>query len=119
MSCYALLDVESILSPTPTGQWLKLPFFPGYLYAACKTQESHQVDNNYFWLKSTKFNHIILKVPSFSVYETRPESLIYHSNEFHVMDLRVINLNYRIDQNFNQFFSAPTVPVPIFGFRVS
>ena len=39
-----------------------------------------------FYLKSKFYN---LKVASITVYEARPEILVYHSHEFHVVDIQV------------------------------
>ena len=38
-----MLDNKTIQSAVYTGQWVELPFFQGYLYAACKPQENNQV----------------------------------------------------------------------------
>ena len=38
-----------------------------------------------------KLKSFILKVPTVTLYAARPVGLIYYSNEFHVMDLKVTN----------------------------
>ena len=47
ISCYGLLDVNSILNPVLTGQWVEFPFLPGYTYAAYSSKENPQVS---FWI---------------------------------------------------------------------
>ena len=42
-SYYGLLDVQSILAPVASGQWMQLPYFPGHYYAAYKASESKEV----------------------------------------------------------------------------
>ena len=44
-SYYGLLDVNSILSPIKTGEWVELAFRPGFFYAAYKATESCQVND--------------------------------------------------------------------------
>ena len=38
ISCYGLLDVDSILNPVQTGQWAEFPFLPGCTYAAYRAE---------------------------------------------------------------------------------
>ena len=71
VSCYGLLDVNTVLTPIPTGQYVQLVYFPGLQYVACRAEESSQ-------------NMITV-----TVYEARPESLVYHNHEYHVTDIKV------------------------------
>ena len=43
ISCYGLLDVDSILNPVQTGQWAEFPFLPGCIYAAYRANENTEV----------------------------------------------------------------------------
>ena len=76
VSCYGLLDVNTVLTPIPTGQYVQLVYFPGLQYVACRAEESSQ-------------NMITV-----TVYEARPQSLVYHSHEYHVTDVKVNKLTY-------------------------
>ena len=76
VSCYGVLDVNPIQTPIPTGQYVKLVYFPGLQYVACRAEESSQ-------------NMITV-----TVYEARPQSLVYHSHEYHVTDVKVNKLTY-------------------------
>ena len=42
-SCYGLLDVNPIVTPRKTGQFVDLYFYPGYTYAAYRATENCQV----------------------------------------------------------------------------
>ena len=42
-SCYGLLDVNTILTPIPTGQYVELVYFPGLQYVAYRAGECSQV----------------------------------------------------------------------------
>ena len=42
-SCYGLLDVNSILSPNPTGQYVKVKYYPGFQYVAYRSSDPMQV----------------------------------------------------------------------------
>ena len=87
ISCYGLLDVSSIVSPILTGQWLELDLYPGYTYAAYKGAKNQVVEK---FLQLIVFNNFfLLQMTSLTVYDARPESLVYYSHEFHLMDLKV------------------------------
>ena len=48
VSCYGLLDVNTVLTPIPTGQYVQLVYFPGLQYVAYRGGESSQVVNYFF-----------------------------------------------------------------------
>ena len=43
MSCYGLLDVNTVLSPSITGQFLEVPYYPGCQYVAYRAVDPMQV----------------------------------------------------------------------------
>ena len=45
VSCYGLLDVNAVLTPIPTGQYVEVVFLPGFQYVAYRANESSQVQN--------------------------------------------------------------------------
>ena len=71
---------------------MELYFYPGYTYAAYRSTEINQVK---IFIYYNFYNFFIHKVPSVTFYESRPLSLVYHSHEFHVMDLKVEIFTFR------------------------
>ena len=94
VSCYGLLDVNTVLPPIPTGQYVQLVYFPGLQYVACRAEESSQ-------------NMITV-----TVYEARPQSLVYHSHEYHITDIKVYKITYskKCQVLNNTLFSLLSVP---------
>ena len=45
VSCYGLLDLNTILSPSTTGQYLEVTYYPGYQYVAFRAEDPKQVIN--------------------------------------------------------------------------
>ena len=45
VSCYGLLDVNSVLSPMHTGEYVQVFYFPGLQYVAYRPKEPSQVLN--------------------------------------------------------------------------
>ena len=43
VSCYGLLDLNTILSPPTTGQYLEVAYYPGYQYVAYRAEDPQQV----------------------------------------------------------------------------
>ena len=46
MSCYGLLDINTVLSPTLTGQYIDMVYSPGFQYAAYRPSDASQVQND-------------------------------------------------------------------------
>ena len=71
---------------------MKVPFNPGYCYAAYKANDSSKV---YPILSINCINSkLMYKVPTVNLYASMPQHLIYHACSFHVMDFKVFSFNY-------------------------
>ena len=104
-SCYGLLDVNYIVSPIKTGQWVDIYYYPGYTYAAYRATENCQVRK----VNPSNSSYLFtFQVPSVTIYDTRPMHLIYHSHEFHVMDLKVKSIRFR--KHLSIYFSQSNAP---------
>ena len=71
ISCYGLLSPDPIRNPHLTGSCLILPFFKGCRYAA---------------IPCTRTDGVI----QVDIYNSRPESLVYHDHCLHLKDLKVV-----------------------------
>ena len=84
-SVYGLLSTEAIHTlPKVVGQ-AYFPFYPGCIYAALPATNGQQVSEIRY------FHHILILFQGFTItyYNSRPDNLIYHINEYHVFDLKV------------------------------
>ena len=82
-----------ILSPVPTGQWIELRrYHEGYRYVAFKAAEKEEV-NIYCLEKISNLTFMYHQIFTVSLYEARPDSLVYLDHGFHVLDLQVILCN--------------------------
>ena len=72
---------------------MEVAYHPGYCYAAYKSEDINQVIIHSFDLHKSYVQN--LKVSSITLFATRPLSLVYHSNEFHVFDIQVCNFCHK------------------------
>ena len=82
------MSKDKISSPQPTGEWISLPFYPGCRYVAFPAKGSNEVR---IYLSCSKVTLYIYKVSTVDIYQSRPESLVYHEYIFPVMDLKGIS----------------------------
>ena len=67
---------------------MSLPFYPGCRYVAFPAKDSQEV---LIYSSCTKITLYINKVGTVKVYQSRPESLVYHENIFPILDVKEIS----------------------------
>ena len=91
------MSTESILSPLPPGEWMNVYFYPGWRYVAFPARSTEDVR---MCLYFTCKKYVFVQVATVNFYQSRPESLVYHEHNFHIMDLKVLNSYLQSDLLF-------------------
>ena len=87
-----------------TGNFVRLPLYPGYKYVAYGSMNIEEV----CIIKYIICSNSNLKAGTLTIYTERPEKLIYHDRCFHVMDIKVFNIIV-LELSTGYLFSCVTV----------
>ena len=63
----------------------------------------------YEYLKTYSMSNFHVKVGTFTIYNERPDKLVYYDRSFHVMDVKVFITIVSFSFNSNPFFSVVSV----------
>ena len=94
------------MSPIATGRMVTLPYYPGYKYVAFAAKDTKEVYN----INIFTFFDLHLKAGTFTIYNERPDKLVYHDRCFHVLDMKVCNIVLLYLINLVSIFSVMSVP---------
>ena len=86
-SVYGLLSNEALHALPKVVGPAYLPLYPGCVYAALPATNDELVSE----INSIHVSIILLILQGFTIthYKSRPDYLIYHCHEYHVLDLKV------------------------------